>query len=159
FGTMNVLSNTHLNCQGHRIYTSRPGTDVNHRSVPEVAIHLTNAFGVKIQNCVIDGFDFPILAHDIKLPREVMSDPAAIDHLADRIAGNTINGVFVPVVLLKVDNIRIEDNTITDTWGNPSGIYLLRNSKMNQIVGNRITRASSVIAPYVSFPGPSSTAN
>jgi hypothetical protein len=156
---MDVVSDTHLNCLGHRIYTSAPGTDVNHRSKPEVAIRLTNAFGVKIQNCVIDGFDFPILAHDIKLPADAMSDPGALERLADRIVGNTISGVFVPVELVKVDNMRIENNTITNTWGNGQGIFVLRNSQFNQMVDNTITRASTAFAPIVYLPGPSSTEN
>jgi hypothetical protein len=159
-GTMDVASFTHLNCLGHRIYTSVPGTDANHRSKPEVAIHLSEAFGVKIQNCVIDnGFDFPILAHDIKLPADAMSDPAALERLADRLDGNTITGGFVTVELVRVDNMRITGNTITNPWGNTTVVLVLRNSKLNQIVNNTITRSGSGSGSVVDFPGPLSTSN
>jgi hypothetical protein len=158
-GTMNVTSNTHLNCQGHRIYTSVPGTDANHRSKPEVGLHLAGAFGVKIQNCVIDGFDFPILAHDIKVPTGAMSDPGALEHLADKIIGNTVNGGFVSVELVKVDNMRIEGNTITSPWGSTIEVLVIRDSKINQIVNNTITRSGSGIVSVVRFPGPTSTSN
>jgi hypothetical protein len=158
-GTMEVASNTHLNCLGHRIYTSAPGTDVDHRSNPEIAIHLAGAFGVKIQNCVFDGFDFPILAHDIKVPADAMSDPTALDRLADSIDGNKIHGVFTSVELVNVDNMRITGNTITNTWGNGAGILVLRNSRINQIVNNTITHASSALVSLAFLPGPTSTEN
>jgi hypothetical protein len=158
-GTINLASNTHLNCLGHKIYTSTPGVNVNIRSMPEIALHLAGAFGVKIQNCVIDGFDFPILAHDIKLPADVASDPGSLEQLADRIDGNTINGAFVSIELVNVDNMRIEDNTITNSWGNGFGVLVLRTSKINQILNNTFTRPNSALAPVVFLPGPSSTWN
>jgi hypothetical protein len=158
-GTMDVKSSTHLNCQGHRIYTSLPGTDANHRSTPEVALHLAGAFGVKIQNCVIDGFDFPILAHDIKLPADAASNPGAMEQLADKIEGNTINGVFMSVELFRADNMRFTNNRVTNTWGNGVSFFIIGDSHINQITGNIITRASTVLAPILRFPGPVSTSN
>jgi hypothetical protein len=158
-GTLDLASDTHLNCQGHRIYTSIPGSDVNHRSVPEVAIQLSGAFGVKIQSCVIDGFDFPIFAHDIKLPADAQSDPGALERLADKIMDNTINGVFVAVELVKVDNMRITGNTITQAWSDSVAIAVLRDSKLNQITANTISGTTRGSPPLVNLPGPASTSN
>jgi hypothetical protein len=158
-GTMDVASYTHLNCLGHRIYTSVPAVDAGRRSKPEVAFHLSEAFGVKIQNCVIDGFEFPILAHDIKLPADALSDPGALERLADRIEGNTITGALLSIELVKVDNMRITGNTITQPSATTLEIAILRDSKINQIVNNTITRSGSAVVPYVQFPGPVSASN
>src|SRR5215472_1864622 len=62
--TLGLPSFTHLDCQGYTITPSVAGTTTENtgRSQPEVAILLRQAYGVKIHNCVIAGFDFGIFA-------------------------------------------------------------------------------------------------
>jgi len=156
--TLEVASNTHLNCQGHTItpFAVGTGTGASERSQPEVAILLKEAYGVKIQNCNIVGFDFGIFALKSKIPVEYRNDPAMLAQLQTKILGNTINALFVPISAMSVDNTQVAGNTITYNRNGGVGIMVERDSDMNQITDNTITGNLS-IEGAVRVPGSPTT--
>src|SRR5262249_24791947 len=89
-GTLEVGSFTHLNCRGHRIFTCRPGTDIHHRSNPEVGVLLEEAYCVTIQNCVIEGFDFPVFAVNAKVAPGARDDARQLESLANNLLNNAV---------------------------------------------------------------------
>jgi hypothetical protein len=144
-GTVELRPDTHLDCRGHRLYTSRPGTSIADRSQPEVGLFLHQAPGVKIENCVLEGFDFPIFAMDAK---QRFGRPI-------RVAGNTIVGRYTAVTLLSVDRARIEDNLIRYTTAGGLGVGVLRDSDGVQVRDNTIEPALGPDATGVTKqPGP-----
>ena len=67
--TLELASNTKLNCQNHKLTPKSAGSGLSQRSQPEVAIFFNAAKNVQIQNCTIDGFDFGIFAIKSKVSR------------------------------------------------------------------------------------------
>lgn len=159
-GTLDISSFTKLNCQGHRIYTSHPGSNITDRSMPEVGIVIREAYGVKIQNCVIDGFDFGILALDSKVPEGMENDPGAMELLGNDILNNTIDGRYVPVGLVSVDNTRIKKNDISVKTDGGVGVLVLRDSDGNRIANNEISiDPNNDTSGAVKLPGPVTNLN
>src|SRR5215470_6721987 len=158
--TLDVASFTHLNCQGHTISPSvvGTGTGASERSQPEVAILLREAYGVKIQNCNIAGFDFGIFALKSKIPAEYKNDPPTLAHLQSTILDNTINARFVPISAMSVDNMQITGNALTYNRNGGVGITVQRDSDLNEITDNTITGNLS-IPGAVRVPGPSGASN
>jgi len=72
--TMWLTSGTTLNCQGHRLKPMTSGTLDDPRTAtnefnssrPELALFVRHAYDVKIQNCVISGFDFGVIVAQSK---------------------------------------------------------------------------------------------
>jgi Periplasmic copper-binding protein (NosD) len=142
---------THLNCQGHTISATSTGfgipsadpkkTDTS--SNPEVGLVLDGAYGVAIQNCVIDGFDFGIYALSSKVPSEVQGDPAALSLLSTTILDNTINARYAAVGLSKTDNVEIKSNEMNLGAPGTAGVLISRDSDVNRVIGNHIQRTVS----------------
>ena len=153
-GMLEIGSFTSFNCRGHRIFTSSPGTDINHRSSPEVGVFLRGVQGVTLRNCVIDGFDFPILMANSKLPPGG-TDHATLQSRANNLVGNTVTGRYTGITLVNVDNTRIKDSSITITNVNGLGIYVLRDSDQNEIKNNTIAvHANNDASGAMKLPGP-----
>lgn len=141
-GAVEIGSGMHLNCRGHRIYTSQPGTSITHRSQPEVGLFLRRAEGVTVQNCVIEGFDFAIFAIDSK------------HGLPNNLLHNAVVGRYSAITLVAVDNTRIKDSDIRYTTPGGLGIAVLRDSDNNQIKNNVIAATLNDDASgVVRFPG------
>jgi Right handed beta helix region len=153
--TLDITSFTQLNCQGHTISPSLEGTGTGNtqRSLPEVAILLREAYGVKIQNCIIEGFDFGIFALKSKTPKEYMDDPGTLLHLQNKILENTINARFAPISLIFVDNVQIAGNVLTYNRNGGAGVLVQRDSDLNRITNNQITGNLSQ-SGAVRVPGP-----
>jgi parallel beta-helix repeat protein len=158
--TLDITSFTQLNCQGHTISPSLEGTGTGNtqRSLPEVAFLLREAHGVKIQNCIIDGFDFGIIVLKSKTPRQYMDDPGTLSHLQNNILENTINARFVPINLIFVDNAHIAGNVLTYNRNGGAGVLVQRDSDINQITNNQITGNLSQ-SGAVRVPGPIGPSN
>jgi hypothetical protein len=147
-GSVEIGSGTHLNCRGHRIHTSLPGTSISDRSQPEVGIFLREVEGVTIQNCVLEGFDFPILAINSK-----HGSPNSLLH-------NTVVGRYSGITLVAVDNTRIKDSDISYTTPGGLGIAVLRDSDNNEIKNNVIAATlNDDVSGVVRLPGPASISN
>ncbi len=152
--TMDIGSFTDLDCQGHAIYTSRPGTDINHRSQPELALFLRQAYGATVENCNISGFDFGIIAINSKVNQSVRQDPAALESLSNNLQNNDISSRYDGISLFNVDNTRIKNNSITFSTLGALGVIVSDNSDLNQITGNRIATAINDTSGAVFAPGP-----
>lgn len=156
---LRLVSNTKLNCKGHRLMpTTIPpaGSDLSKRSVPEVAIFLNDVQNIQIQNCVIEGFDFAIFAIKSKVPPRLKGNQGALARRRNKILQNTINARFLAISLASVDNTEIKDNTISYTTAGGKGIYVGRDSDLNRINNNTITGniAATPGTPAVGAPGP-----
>ena len=136
---LELSSFTTLNCRGHRILPQSPGTGttpVNYvPSVPAVAIAITGDREVDVRNCVIGSqsarFDFGIIAINSKV----------VGKSGHRVHDNEIHARDSGIVLLRVDDARVNDNTVT--WMNGFGIVLMRDSDRNRISGNRVSSTDS----------------
>jgi hypothetical protein len=157
--TLNLGSFTHLNCQGHAMtpFAVGTGTGNTQRSQPEVAILLTGAYGVKIFNCIINGFDFGIFALNSKVP-EQECDPGILCDLQNIILGNVIDARFTPISLMFVDNTHIADNHLSYNTNGGVGLTVQRNSHRNRIINNRIT-GNLTQSGAVRVPGPKGASN
>ena len=141
--TLRLASFTKLNCKGHRLTPADAGVLDDPRtadnefepSQPEVAILLRHAYGAKIQNCVIDGFDFGILLLETKTP----PGGRATGGTSNKILANTIDVRTNAVRLIRSDNARIADNRITYASERGRGLVIEFDSDDNEIVGNTIT--------------------
>jgi hypothetical protein len=159
---LQLSSFTHLNCQGHRLTPVIPGQlgDVSSRSLPEVALLLFDAHGVKVQNCNIDGFDFGVLALKSKVSEEERDEPGALARLRNRILDNTISARFAAISLLSADNTEIEGNRITFTTRGGRGILVQLDSDINSIKDNVIIGdLTPGVGGAVKLPGPSGDSN
>ena len=153
--SLRLVSNTKLNCQGHKLLPQHTGSDLSNRSNPEVAIFLNGVQNVQIQNCVIDGFDFGIFAIKSKIPDAIKNNPGELAQRRNKILQNTINARFLAISLASVDNTEIKDNTIRYTTAGGKGIYVGRDSDLNRINNNTITGdIASAASQAVGAPGP-----
>jgi hypothetical protein len=158
--TLEVTSFTHLNCKGHRLVATTAGTleNVNAPSQPQVAILLREAYGVKIQNCVIDGFDFGVFALRGKVPALLGNDPGALSLLRNKLLQNTLQARFAGVTLVSYDNMEIANNRITFSTLAGRGVALMLDSDGNSISENVITGTADAIQA-VRVPGPAGASN
>jgi parallel beta-helix repeat protein len=156
--TLELASNTKLNCQNHKLTPKTGGSGLSQRSQPEVAIFFNAAKNVQIQNCTIDGFDFGIFAIKSKVSRTRQDE---LGRLQNKILDNTINARFTAVSLVSVDNTEVKNNTIKYTTAGGKGLYVGRDSDLNKIEGNTITADISPAAPKeaVTAPGPVNTSS
>jgi hypothetical protein len=149
-GTLELPAKTSLDCRGHKLFTSSPGTDFTHRSTPEIGILLHGASSMTVENCVIDGFDFGVFSINSKLPAGADADARAI-----KLLKNTITSRYTAVTLIAVDNTQITDNTLSFTTSGGQGVLVLRGSDRNLIKHNTITVApSSDTTGVAKLPGP-----
>jgi hypothetical protein len=152
-GSLELAPRTSLDCGGHKIFTSLPGTDIDHRSTPEIGVLLRGAKSVTLENCVIEGFDFGIFSINSKLPAG--ADAAMRDMLANRIQSSTVVGRYTAITLLAVDNTRITDSTIKFTTAGGQGVLVLRDSDLNVIKNNQLSiPLNSDATGAVKLPGP-----
>jgi len=149
---LDLASFTHLNCKGYRLTPTTVGSGAT-RSVPEVAFLLNGTFGAKIQDCVIDGFDFGVTIVNSKLPEEVKDDPGAVSLLSNKVLGNTITSRYQGVTIVSADNNQIKDNAISVTSGGGLNVSVWKDSDFNQIVNNTVTGNSSGAEASPWYPG------
>ena len=131
---LDLSSFTTLNCRGHRILPSSPGTGTTPASyvpsVPAIAIAITGERGVDVKNCVIGHdaarFDFGIIAINSK-------NPGRSGH---RIRNNEIHARDSGITFLRVDDALVTDNVIS--WTTGFGILVARDSDRNRINGNTL---------------------
>ena len=139
--TMWIPSGKKLNCQGHHLtphaagLLDDPRTTTNEfvASQPELAMFVHQSDDVKIQNCVIEGFDFGIIVANSKVDDPRMGGPAN-----NKILGNTINVRTNAIDIIKSDAVLISDNQITYASERGRGIVVDYDSDGNEIVGNTI---------------------
>ncbi len=132
---LELLSFTTLNCRGHRILPSLPGSGTTPAdyvpSVPAVGIAITGEEGVEILNCIIgrDGsrFDFGIIAVNSK-------NAGKSGH---RIRNNEIHARDSGITFLRVDDAQVSDNVIT--WTNGFGMFFARDSDRNRFNNNTMS--------------------
>jgi len=159
--TLELASNTKLNCQNHKLTPKTMGSGLSQRSQPEVAIFINAAKNVQIQNCIVDGFDFGIFAIKSKVSRTLREQQGELGRLRNKILGNTISARFTSISLVSTDNTEVKNNTIKYTTAGGKGLYVGRNSDLNKIEGNTITADISPSAPKeaVTAPGPVNTSS
>lgn len=152
--TLTLADNTKLNCRGRKLVPQTTGTGAQ-RSTPEVAIFLNGAKHVRIQNCVIENFDFGIFAINSKLPSRSGNAPAVP---TNQVLENTIKARFVGISLMSVDNTEIRGNQLTVIKKGGRGVYVGRNSDLNRILDNEIGVAipATDTTPAFRVPGPES---
>lgn len=152
--TLTLADNTKLNCRGRKLVPQTTGTGAQ-RSTPEVAIFLNGAKHVRIQNCVIENFDFGIFAINSKLPSQSGNAPAVP---TNQVLENTIKARFVGISLMSVDNTEIRSNDLTTMTKGGRALYVGRDSDRNRILNNRFTAANSLVFADEAFrvPGPKS---
>jgi len=160
--TLDLASFTHLNCRGHRLTPAIRGVSDNPvtpgdefaPSEPQAAIVLHQAFGVMVQNCVLDGFDFGVFVVDGKASPQLRNDPGALAQLRNRFRGNTITSRFLAMSVIKADNNEIKDNWIDmGLSGCADGIHVVRDSDLNVIKNNTIVSGANAPGPFAEFPG------
>jgi hypothetical protein len=141
--TMWIPSGTKLNCQGHRLMPvtagalDDPRTTANEfqPSHPELAMFVRSAYDVKIQNCVIAGFDFGIIVAQSK----TADAPPGAQQTKNKILGNTIDVRTNVIDVIKSDGVIISDNRLTYASERGRGIVLDFDSDDNEILNNTIT--------------------
>jgi hypothetical protein len=143
--TLVIPSGTKLNCKGHRLTPSKAGALDEPRtplvnefvaSKPELAMFVHKAYGVKIQNCVISGFDFGIMVAQSKTP-------AGATKSDNKILGNTIDVRTNAIDVIKSDGVIISDNRLTYASERGRGVVLDFDSDENQILNNTITSSGA----------------
>ncbi len=151
--TLVLLSDTTLDCQGHKLRPPRLGSPI--ALVPQVGIFLNHVKNVVIKGCVIDGFDFGIFAINSKLENPLDVDKPFV------VTGNTIKSRYTSVSLMSVDNAEISNNDISYTTATGRALYVGRNSDLNKIFDNRFVADLVLGANAIAFrvPGPQSAAN
>ncbi|TMB75889.1 MAG: hypothetical protein E6J52_08560 [Chloroflexi bacterium] len=128
--TLELASDTKLNCQDHRLTPSSAN--------PEVGVVIIRSYGVKLQNCVIEGFLFGVVVVDAKMPADYRAHPNNDDPRRNKILDNRITGAE-GILVIKSDALEISGNEITMTSNGGDGLRLYRDSDFNHIVNNRIT--------------------
>lgn len=140
--TMWIASGTKLNCQGHRITPVTSGTIDNPRTAanefspaqPELAMLVRGSYGVKIQNCVISGFDFGIIVAQSK----AANAPAGMPQTSNKILGNTIDVRTNAIDVIKSDDVIINGNRLTFASERGRGVVIDFDSDHNQVTSNTI---------------------
>jgi hypothetical protein len=145
--TLVVPSNTTLNCMGHKIH---PRISPVFKP-PQVGIFLNQVRNVRIQQCVIEGFDFGIFAINSK--RNITDGFRSFE-----LTCSTIKARSVAVSLMGVDAAEITSNDVSYSRAGGRALYIGRNSDDNRVLYNtflsNINPADSTDAFRV--PGPES---
>jgi Right handed beta helix region/Periplasmic copper-binding protein (NosD) len=149
--TLELASDTKLNCRGHKLTPAtvgvldEPRTSENEfqPSKPELAILINEANSVTIQNCSIEDFDFGILSIKTKTPEDLKDNHGAVAQLSNKILQNNINVRTTGIHLLQSDNTLIAGNRVTYHSVGGRGIVLQLNSDNNKIIGNKIVSTDS----------------
>jgi hypothetical protein len=146
--TLDLASGTHLNCLGHKLSASTVGTpDIAATSaaeyspsVPEVAVLVNGARTIKIQNCLIEDFDFGILVANSKRAAVVAGSSDKI-----LITGNTINSHYYGVRVLASDDVRVERNVISFArQARGKGVWVQGDSDYIDVVQNEVDGSTSI---------------
>jgi hypothetical protein len=143
--TIRVPSETNLNCRGYRLTPAAPGVLDDPRSPanefqpsqPPLAILLHRSSSIRIQNCVIEGFDFGILVLDTKTPEGLSA--GAIANRRNKILSNRIDVRTNAIGLAKADNTLVADNELTYASERGRGVVLEFDSDHNEILRNTVT--------------------
>lgn len=126
---------TKLNCGGYRIEPVARGTaDLASTeaseytpSQPEVAILLDGVADAKVQNCVLEGFDFGIVIANRK-------------GRGSKVLSNTIRSQYTGVVILRADGNKVAGNTIVyGLNASGKGVWINHDSDRNRIVDNHLS--------------------
>ena len=141
--TIWLESGTHLNCQGHRLTPATAGvldnpvTTANEfqPSAPELALIVDQSYDVKIQNCVVVGFDFGIIV----VRSKASGAPGPPGQSRNNILGNVIDVRTNAIDLIHSDNVLVSDNWITYASERGRGIVIDYDSDGNEIRNNAVT--------------------
>ena len=153
--TLELASDTTLNCRGHKIVPVSVGSGST-RSQPEIGILLIAVQNSRLQNCVLDGFDFGVFAAGSKVSPEIRNNPGALARRRNSLVSNVINARFYGIQMFNVDNTEIKGNAITFKSPGGIGIEVTRDSDLNQIRNNAVVGSfSPPIDPAPMAPGPS----
>lgn len=156
--TMWITSGTKLNCKGYRLtpvtagVLDDPRTTANEflPSQPELAMFVHRAYDVKIQDCIISGFDFGIIVAQSK----TAGAPAGTLQTSNKILGNTIDVRTNAIDVIKSDAVIISDNRLTFASERGRGVVVDFDSDDNQITGNTITSTDAASTGLVrQLPG------
>ena len=140
--TMPLPSGTQLNCRGYQITPFGAGSADDPRTAanefqpshPDLALFVHRSYNVKIQNCVISGFDFGIIVAQSKSE----DAPAGAGPLSNKILGNTIDVRTNPIDVINSDNVLITDNWLRYAAERGRGVVVDYDSDGNQIRHNTI---------------------
>jgi nitrous oxidase accessory protein NosD len=155
--TIWLASGMKLNCQGHQLTPLAPGilddprTAANEfqASIPELAMFVHRSYDVKIQNCVITGFDFGII-----VARSKEFDALASRPTQNKIVANTIHVRTNAIDVIKSDGVMISDNHLTYDSERGRGVVIDYDSDGTEIRGNTIVSTDSASTGQVrQLPG------
>jgi hypothetical protein len=133
--TIVLPASTTLNCRGHVMTPAVVGVDDDPRTPaiefaparPALAVFVHGAPDTRIENCVIQGFDFGIFVVDNKTDE------------GTAIIGNRIAVRTNAISLTHADHTRIVGNDISYDSERGRGIAVELDSDENEIIGNTIT--------------------
>jgi parallel beta-helix repeat protein len=165
--TLELFSDTKLNCQDHTLTPATPGVESvcvcsdsftspctcsseHVASTPEAGIRLDGATGVKVQNCVIDGFDFGVVIQNEKVTTD---DPVALAQQRNKILSNTITSLYQGVTLIDADNNQVSDNVISVSSGGGVHIFVAGDSDSNLITHNTVSGNTNPLNAAPLAPG------
>ena len=152
--SLDLASFTRLDCRGYRISPRANAAGVT----PQVGIFLREHQGIRIENCVIAGFDFGIYALASKASAEVRANAGVLARRRNRIAGNVIDARVIGVALMQVDNTEVKDNAITYRTRLGRGVQVGHDSDLNVIKDNDISSfVTSTTGVVTRAPGPVTT--
>lgn len=140
---LELASFTTLNCRGHRILPTSVGSGMA-PSNPEVAVVLSEAYGVKLQDCEIGSadkrFDFGAVVLGGALSDELRADPGAAALLRNKILANTMYVRARGVQFFGSENNQVSDNRIDLSGTRAIGVHL-HATDSTIVDGNTITMA------------------
>ncbi len=157
--TIELASNTVIDCQGHSLRPEVPGTEhqgSSSSSVPSVpstpvACFLINdARKVKIQNCTCDDFDFGIVAVNVKAAKTTR---AYLNANRITIQGNTLTSLYQGVTIIQADNIDVTGNTIASKSGGGAAVEVMQDSDYLSFRDNQIRGSDNNPVDAPLFPG------
>jgi len=155
--TIWLASGMKLNCQGHQLTPLAPGILDDPRtaanefqpSIPELAMFVHQSYDVKIQNCVITGFDFGII-----VARSKEFDALASPPTQNKILANTIHVRTNAIDVIKSDGVIISDNHLTYDSERGRGVVIDYDSDGTEIRGNTVVSTDSASTGQVrQLPG------
>ena len=156
--TMWIPSGTKLNCKGYSITPAMPGALDDPRTVanefvasrPDLAMFVYRAYDVKIQNCIISGFDFGIIVAQSK----TADASEGVVLTPNKILGNTIDVRTNAIDVIQSDRVIISDNRVTFASERGRGVVVDYDSDDNLITGNTITSTDAASTGLVrQLPG------
>lgn len=132
--TLVLESGMTLDCQGHELTPLAKGkvpsgTKPMVASVPVAAVLLNDVTNAHVENCVIDDFDFGVVA---------MGDSNA-NALRNSISSNTITSLYQGVTIIEADNNDIDSNIIESRSPFSPAIVTILDSDNNVYSNNTIT--------------------